>query len=278
LVTRKWPALASKATTSRRVVWLVPAALLGVIWLVQWPVFRLSEEVRRNFAQIRSEILQTNLSHAFVVESDLIDVRPAYLRSVAFLLFSDRTLVDRDLLFYTEWHGQARHPTRLTENWFELGRQQYVASFRAEADGLHVRLKAQPAGEVAIATRNNAFENSQMALWAKGRGDTLYLSGHYRDALAQYRSAARLAPGLWEIHNNFASTCAQLGLNGEAIAGYEAALQIKSDLPEAHSSLGYLLLATGRKAEAATHFEATLRLKPDHVAARQGLAQSAAAR
>ncbi|MCX6953478.1 MAG: tetratricopeptide repeat protein [Verrucomicrobia bacterium] len=276
LLRLKWPAIVDARGQGGRLAWCVPGGLLVAIVAVQWPVLRLSGEVKRNYEQVRAEILQTNVSHTYVVMSDLLEVNPVYLRSVSFLLFSDPALVERELRFQTEWHIQARHPTRLVETWFDLGAQQHVASFRTEADGLHVRLIPQPLGEVPIPTRNNILDNAEMARWARRKGDALFGSRYFRAAVAHYRAALRLAPEAWETRNNLAIALGRLGQLDEAITSLQEAIRLSPGLTEPRINLGNLLLELGRKAEAAECFNAALRLTPGDQAAQEGLRRASA--
>jgi len=68
--------------------------------------------------------------------SNVDAVQPYYLRSVPFLLFSDREIVARNIVLFTEWHIQPRHPTRLVETWFDLGRAALAEGVSAGGEAL----------------------------------------------------------------------------------------------------------------------------------------------
>ncbi|HEY4249204.1 MAG TPA: tetratricopeptide repeat protein [Lacunisphaera sp.] len=84
---------------------------------------------------------------------------------------------------------------------------------------------------------------------------------HLPEALAEYETAARLAPANPDIQVNLANLLARSGRTGEALPHYQAALQL-TPAADIHFNLAQALGSLGRTDEAAVHFETALRLAP----------------
>jgi hypothetical protein len=115
---QRWPR-APAIAAPRTALWLIPAAVLVAVIAVQVPILRLGRSIGASLAGLRDAIIQTGLTNAFIVFSNVDSIQPFYQRAVPFLLFSDPALVNRNLIFFTEWHVQPRHPTRLIEQWID---------------------------------------------------------------------------------------------------------------------------------------------------------------
>ncbi len=85
-------------------------------------------------------------------------------------------------------------------------------------------------------------------------GVALEQQGKPEAALAEYRAAARLMPGRYQIHNNLGNCLDHLGRPVEALAEYHEAARLNPKLPEFHNSLGIVLVELGRYDEALVEF------------------------
>ena len=94
------------------------------------------------------------------------------------------------------------------------------------------------------------------------------------DAIAEYREALRLNPGLTIAHVHLASALLRLGQPLEARNEYEIVLsQNPAYFFAAHIALGILLANGGDLAEGVTHLQEAVRLEPDDKAAQVLLGQ-----
>jgi tetratricopeptide (TPR) repeat protein len=96
-------------------------------------------------------------------------------------------------------------------------------------------------------------------------GNTLaQMPNRIPEAIAAYKAALRVNPGLMEAHNNLGLTLLEApGSLPDAIAEFEAALRIRPDSANVHYNLGAALLKMpGRLPDAITQYEAALRLDP----------------
>jgi hypothetical protein len=277
---RRWrPSWLAWSISPPRVVWALPILAAGALFLIQIPLLRFGDAIGRGYERTRASILQSGISNGFVVVADIDAIQPFYLRSVPFLLFSDPQLVARNLLLYTEWHIQNRHPTRLTESWFDLGRASYLASFFTGPAGIDVRVVPQPTGHVPLAIGNNQGERGgkpDLALMQFHQANFLLSAGCLRDAILRYEAALRLAPGFAEAHNNLGAALLSSGRLPEAAQRFNAALQAKPDYADARANLGTVLLRAGRAAEAREQFQLALRLNPNLAAALAGMKETGA--
>ena len=281
LFRERWPARLGADARVSPVAWTLPALIVVVVTVVQVPVLQRSAGVERGFQQAKAALLGSPATNAVVVVAGVDDLTPFYLRGVPFLLFSDPEIIARGLLVSTEWHFQARHGTRLTETWFDLGRPRYLAVFSPEAGGLKVSVEPQPAGEFAPPRQTNVGgfgSRENLALAHLQDGTTLLFAGCYRDAIAHFKTSLRLVPNDPMTHHNYGVALARLGDVPAAIQRMETALQLKPDYVDAHFHLAGSLWRTGRQAEAAQRLEIVVRLKPDHAAAQTALAQMRGAR
>jgi|GEM_PF-2739116 len=266
LIRRFWPPRLRVGDRWGKVGWIVPLAILGCLALVQLPVFRLGENIRKSYEATRAEILRSPVKNAFLVVSNVDSIRPFYLRCIPFLLFSDPEIVARRITIFTEWHFQPRHPTRLTEDTFNLGRARYLANFSVHRGLLEVKIMPHAADTFPVAehTRAAGFgENANLAGKQFQQGIDLFQAGANRDAYEHFLTAVRLLPTYAEAHNNLGVILLDVGRGAEAMERFVLAVRIKPDFAEGRSNLGALLLDQGRPAEAIEHLEAAVRLSPN---------------
>lgn len=93
-------------------------------------------------------------------------------------------------------------------------------------------------------------------------------------ALAHFRRAMALDPGLAEARINFAIAGVQVGLLDEVVAEVTAALARFGDSAELLSQLGQALVSLGRPSEGLARLEAALALDPANLDARLGKARA----
>jgi hypothetical protein len=253
--------------------WLLPPAIIVAIVLVQLPILSLADNVLRNYTRARDAILQAGISDAFVVITDLEEVRPFYLRGVSFLLFSDPEIVKRNLILQTEWHIQSRHPTRLTEQWFDLGRARYRASFGSKSGNLSVRILPTDLGERPVAVGNNGVD---LAVVEFNLATELRLSGALRSSFEHYQAALRIRPNFAQAQNDFGAALFKAGSIEQALAAFQAATRSNPKFVDAYCNAGITLLRLGRHAEAAECFQAALAINPSLSVARAGLQEATA--
>ncbi len=278
LVRRLRPSLLGWTVEPPRAFWALPALAAVAVFLIQIPLLRLGNNIARSVEQTRASLLKSGITNAFVVVTDVDAIQPFYLRCVPFLLFSDPQLVARNLLLFTEWHVQGRHPTRLAESWLDLGRATYQAAFFTAPGGIDVRLVRLPPGHVPLPSGNNQSENGgkpDLALLEFNKANHLLQIGCVRDAMPHYESALRISPGFAEAHSNLGVALLSGNRLPEALERFRTALQLNPNYVDARANLGAVLLRQGRTAEAREQFQIALRQNPGHAGAQTGLKQAA---
>lgn len=85
--------------------------------------------------------------------------------------------------------------------------------------------------------------------------------GELDHAVACYRRALRLAPGLAELHNDLGTAYFAKGWYQEAAECYRAAIGLKADHFTAHANLGETLMKLGRYREARKSMQAALAVR-----------------
>ena len=93
-------------------------------------------------------------------------------------------------------------------------------------------------------------------------GVALEQQGKWDEALAEYRAAARLAPGRYQTHNNLGNLLDKMGQPEMALAEYREAVPLNPELPSLHDGLGSVLAELGRFSEAMNEFTNAARLDP----------------
>lgn len=276
---RRWrPALLAAWAAPRRSWWIAPVALAGLMVVVQVPLLRLGDNIARSYEQARASLLRSGVANAYVVATDVDAIQPFYLRCVPFLLFSDPQIVARNVFLFTEWHIQYRHPTRLVETWFDLGRPSLQASFLVSDRTVDVRVVPLAAGQVALPVGNNQGERGgkpNLAMMQYTHANHLMGLGCVRDATLHYEAALRISPGFAEAHNNLGVALLSAGRRESAAEHFLAATRYKAGYADAHANLGLTLAQLGKVAEAREQFQIALRINPEQAAARAALSGAA---
>jgi tetratricopeptide (TPR) repeat protein len=119
--------------------------------------------------------------------------------------------------------------------------------------------------------RDTLAKNSRCWLGCNNLGNDLLEQGNVDAAMAQFRTALQLEPGLAENHANMGNALSQKGQIGEAITEYEKALAIEPALAEVHFNLGNALRQGERIVDTIAHYREALELKPDYAEAHSNL-------
>jgi tetratricopeptide (TPR) repeat protein len=96
--------------------------------------------------------------------------------------------------------------------------------------------------------------------------------GQVREAMAEYGRALQLEPANPDFEFNLANALAQTGDLPAAIGHFQRALSLRPNFPEACLNLGNALLQSGRPEEAARQYRTALRLRPAYADAQNNLA------
>jgi tetratricopeptide (TPR) repeat protein len=96
-------------------------------------------------------------------------------------------------------------------------------------------------------------------------GRALEASGRLSDALLFYRTAIRLSPESWLVHNDLASVLRALGQLDEAAQEFREVTRLNPDSAAGYSNLGVALLEAGKLEDAQQNFEMALerRIAPE---------------
>jgi tetratricopeptide (TPR) repeat protein len=205
------------------------------------------------------------------VVSNIDSVRPFYLRSVPFILFSDPVILDLNLTLFTEWHIQQRHPTRIVDSWFNLGRARYQASFTTEDGDLKVQFTPHTAGTFPLpegTLRSGIGRPDNQAIMQFNQGVGATNGGAYQAALDHYHTALRLWPTYGEAQNNIGVILVGGGKIEEGLSCFELAIRNKPDYFDPYVNAAAVLLDLGRVAEATPYIERALQLDPNSVKAK----------
>jgi protein O-mannosyl-transferase len=111
--------------------------------------------------------------------------------------------------------------------------------------------------------RDNLAKNPEAWMAHNNLGGLLMRKGDISDAVAHFKQAVQIEPGLAGAHYNLGNALAREGNAPEAIQHYEEALRIKPDFAEAHYNLGVALMGQAKLTEAIEHYQQALRIKPD---------------
>jgi len=98
-----------------------------------------------------------------------------------------------------------------------------------------------------------------------------YHSGHYKEALEQFKKALSLKPEDGEIHYNLALAYDMMGHLNEALHEYQKAVQLNSLDAEAHNNLGIVYYHKGFYGEAILEFKEALRINSSFSLAKENL-------
>jgi protein O-mannosyl-transferase len=113
---------------------------------------------------------------------------------------------------------------------------------------------------VLAVTENNHVAHFDLGL-------ALEQKGELTAALAEYRAAEKLAPDMFQIHNNLGHLLNTLGRHEEALAEYRQALLLDPTQPPLHIGSGIVLAELGRFDEALREFQEAARLDPAYSSA-----------
>jgi tetratricopeptide (TPR) repeat protein len=122
-------------------------------------------------------------------------------------------------------------------------------------------------GDLAGAVREHEKALEADPTLAQAHANLISLYGRLRrwdKVEAHYRAAVTRAPGLADVHYDYAVALGEQGRATEAAEALGRALAINPYHPRAHHNLGSLLLAQGRLEEAAAHFRAALENEPGY--------------
>jgi tetratricopeptide (TPR) repeat protein len=104
-------------------------------------------------------------------------------------------------------------------------------------------------------------------------GCVLVSQKRYAEAIEAFDKALSYRPSV-DAYSNLGNAQFGLGKTNEAIASYRAAVKLDPGVAGAQYNLGYALLLTGQLPEAVERFRAALSLKPDYTDARINLANA----
>lgn len=93
-------------------------------------------------------------------------------------------------------------------------------------------------------------------------GNALAAQSKTRDAVAVFRKALQIEPGIAELHFNVGMLLATLGRNEEAIASYKKAVSLKPSLVDAHYNLGIAYQALRQYELAAQSYRKAVEIEP----------------
>jgi Flp pilus assembly protein TadD len=96
-------------------------------------------------------------------------------------------------------------------------------------------------------------------------GAALAATGLFPDALSSFQEAVKLEPSYAEAHDNLGTALRLVGRLRDAEISYRKALELRSNFPQAHLHLGVVLALQGQLADAVTSFQTALRHRPDYV-------------
>ena len=95
-------------------------------------------------------------------------------------------------------------------------------------------------------------------------GAALDVQGRTDEALAEYRTAARINPDRPQIHFNLGLTYRKLGQHENALKEFRETIRLEPNHAAAHSAAGGELAALGKFAEALEHFAAAKKAAPQY--------------
>ena len=144
-----------------------------------------------------------------------------------------------------------------------------LGELRARATGWG-RTTALPAPTTTSESGEHPVTDSAYGWWKEG----LRCENDGRDdaAMAAYRRALKLDPGLGAALTNLGALAHKRGDAAEARASFEAALALDPDLPEARYNLAHVLIESGEVELGAAELRRVLELRPDFADAHYNLA------
>ncbi len=121
------------------------------------------------------------------------------------------------------------------------------------------------AGAHALATRSFAGYSPSLARWHFDRGTDWGRIGDADQAIASYRAALAVDPGMFEANYNLGHSLFDRGQIAEAIEHWERAALADGSFAPVHANLAQAYEKTGDRARAVEHWTRAIRLDPDAV-------------
>ena len=157
-----------------------------------------------------------------------------------------------------------------------------ACGFRDWADRLQIPRAALTAGAVLILGGCIAVTEHQLRFWRDSEalfrhaltvtenneiahinlGVALDQEGRETEALAEYRLAAKLAPGRYQVHNDLGNLLDKMNQPESALAEYREAVRLEPKLPVLRDGLGSVLAELGRFDGAMMEFTNAAQLDP----------------
>lgn len=259
---------AQNGVAAPRVIWALPIALLGFMLSVEVPVLRKAKELEANYRSLRDGTLESGLKECFALVAGVDSIQPFYLRCVPFLLFSDPQIVSRHVLIATEWHFQARHPSKVLETLIDVDRKRYLAKFSCpEPYNLHLEFQEQSNVHFPV------LENTNVARWGNvanlasdqfQKGMDLLKEGIYNSALEHFNTALYLQPSNAHAWNDGGAALFRAQRFRDAVDYFRRAVAADPKLLEARLNLAKALVNADQRGDAIPVLEEYLRLDPDN--------------
>jgi tetratricopeptide (TPR) repeat protein len=128
-------------------------------------------------------------------------------------------------------------------------------------------LTAQETASIAAALKVPEATGNLNALDWANRGNQLYRTEQFAEALAAFDRAIDIKPDFYQAWYGRGQVLSTLGWYEEALASYDQALQIKPDFQSAWRDLGVVLALLRRPEEAAAAFDRAINIQPnDYIA------------
>ena len=112
---------------------IVELILIILVIRTQIPILELGSNIESNLNKISGEILNTNINNAVLIVDDVNRITPFYLRSVPLLLYSNNSLIEKNIQIITEWQEVPRIPIRI--DGLEKYKPNYKSIFFTESVG-----------------------------------------------------------------------------------------------------------------------------------------------
>ena len=125
--------------------------------------------------------------------------------------------------------------------------------------------------DVETLWRDTVARNPQSWMARYNLSRDLLQSGHFDEALAEYRKALETGPGQANSLVSVGNALFAKGRYDEAMDFYQRALQVNPDNPEANVNLGVILANRRQMAEAIAHDRKALQVNPRHITAHVNL-------
>jgi tetratricopeptide (TPR) repeat protein len=103
--------------------------------------------------------------------------------------------------------------------------------------------------------------------------DALVACGQFNDAAAEYRAALKLRENYAPAHNNLANILLRQGRADEALGEYRRALELNSRYARAHNNIAIIMINRGKVDAAIAELRAAIDIEPGFIAARENLAK-----